>query len=213
MPVDSVRFVNAAFSLTGVPAFLPAKAETTLTLRFLPGKPAGGDFTGVMKLYYGSAKIPLEIRIDRPRFRPPYCRIDKITPAETPWDTAASLSFHSSANDSDNAGEGDRITAFLWSSSLAGAFGENTSGFTWKPSALGIGKHTVTLRAVDNEGDTCLAASADLVISGRKPMARLEPITPAGLIIRGADSPVSAPPPMTWTKAPTPTATASSPSL
>jgi VCBS repeat protein/flagellar hook capping protein FlgD/ASPM-SPD-2-Hydin domain-containing protein/fibronectin type III domain protein len=187
--VDSVRFINAAFGLTGALASLPAKAETTLTVRFLPGKPAGGDFTGVMKLYYGAAKNPLEIDLTGRASARPYCSIDKISPAEIPWDTAASLSFHSSANDSDNAGEGDRITAFLWSSSLAGAFGENASGFIWKPSDLGIGTHTVTLRVVDNEGDTSLAATASLIIRGRKPLARLEPLTPAGLIIRGADRP------------------------
>lgn len=187
--VDSVRFVNAAFGLAGALASLPAKAETTLTVRFLPGNPSGGDFTGVLKLYYGSAKTPLEIDLTGSASARPYCAIDKISPAEIPWDTAASLSFHSSANDSDNAGQGDRITAFLWSSSLAGAFGENASGFTWKPSALGIGTHTITLRVVDNEGDTSHAANAVLAIRGRKPLARLEPITPAGLIIRNADRP------------------------
>jgi hypothetical protein len=187
--VDSVRFVNPAFSLTGALASLPAKAETTLTVRFNPGKPAGGDFTGVMKLYYGGAKFPLEIDLTGIASAPPYCRIDKITPAETPWDTAASLSFHSTGKDSDNAGEGDHITAYIWSSSLAGAFGENASSFTLKPSSLGIGAHAITLRVVDNEGDTSLAATASLVIGGRKPLARLEPITPAGLIIRGADRP------------------------
>jgi hypothetical protein len=187
--VDSVRFVNAAFSLQGSLASLPAKAETTLTFRFLPGKPAGGDFAGALKLYYGGAKVPLEIGLSGRATALPYCRIDKIAPKEVLWDTATVLSFLSSANDSDNAGEGDRITAYLWSSSLAGAFGENASGFLLKPSQLGIGKHAISLRVVDNEGDTSLAATADLDIKSRKPLARVDSITPKGLIIRGADAP------------------------
>ena len=187
--VDSVRFVNAAFSLSGTLASLPAKADTALTLRFAPGKPAGGDFAGVFKLYYGGAKVALEIDLSGKATGLPYCRIDKIAPAEVPWDTTASLSFLSTANDSDNAGEGDRITAYLWSSSLAGAFGENASGFTFKPSQLGIGSHAISLRVVDNEGDTSLPASATVTIRSRKPLVRLDSITPAGLVIRGADHP------------------------
>jgi hypothetical protein len=189
VPLDSVRFVNDAFSLPTLPASLPANAETTLTVRFAPAKPSGGDFAGVLKLYYGGAPLPLEIDLSGTAEAPPWCRIDKVTPAEVPWDTAASLSFLATANDSDNAGEGDRITAYLWSSNLAGPIGESASGFTLRPSALGIGVHDISLRVVDNEGDTSLAAHAMLAIRNRKPLVRIDSISPRGLIIRGADRP------------------------
>lgn len=187
--LDSVRFVNPAFSLAGNLAAFAAKAETTLTLTFNPGKPAGGDFAGVFKIYYGGAKVPLEIDLSGHATALPYCRIDKITPAEILWDTASAISFLSTANDSDNAGEGDRITAYLWSSSKLGAVGENASGFTLKPSQLGIGVHNISLRVIDNEGDTSHMVSATVTVKSRKPLARLDSISPAGLIIRGADRP------------------------
>ncbi|MBW8887360.1 MAG: VCBS repeat-containing protein [Fibrobacteres bacterium] len=189
VPVDSARVVNDAFLLPALPSSLPANADTTLTVRFAPGKPAGGDFTGVLKLYYGGAPLPLEIDLSGTAAAPPWCRIDKVTPADLPWDTASSISLLATANDSDNAGEGDRITAYLWSSNLAGPIGASASGFTLKPSALGIGAHDITLRVVDNEGDTSAAAHATVSVRSRKPLVRIDSISPRGLILRGADRP------------------------
>jgi len=189
VPVDSVRFVNDAFVLPALPASLPANADTTLTVRFAPGKPAGGDFTGVLKLYYGGAPVPLEIDLSGTASAPPWCRIDKVTPTDVPWDTASSLSFLATADDSDNAGEGERITAYLWSSNRAGPIGPSASGFTLKPSILGIGTHDISLRVVDNEGDTSSAAHASVTVRSRKPLVRIDSISPRGLILRGSDRP------------------------
>jgi hypothetical protein len=187
--IDSIRIVNPAFSLQGMPASLPAQADTSLTIRFNSTKAAGGDFSGTLKLYYGGAARPLEIDLSGTAAAPPWCRIDRVTPSDLAWDTAASVSFLASANDSDNAGEGDRIAAYLWSSSNAGSFGENASGFAFSPAALGIGVHDIALRVVDNEGDTSAPSHAVLTVRSRKPLVRIDSIAPRGLIIRGADRP------------------------
>lgn len=189
VPIDSVRIVNAAFAMPSLPPSLPAQAETSLTVRFAPGKPAGGDFAGALKLYYGGAPSPLEIALSGSAAAPPWCRIDKIAPSDLGWDETASISFLASANDSDNAGQGDRITAYLWSSSLSGPLAGDASGFTAKAGALGIGAHDITLRVVDNEGDTSLAAHASLRVRSRKPRVAIDSVSPRGLIIRGADRP------------------------
>jgi hypothetical protein len=54
---------------------------------------------------------------------------------------------------------------------------------------LGIGRHDISLRVVDNEGDTSVAAHAALIVRSRKPLVRIDSISPRGLIIRGADRP------------------------
>jgi hypothetical protein len=188
--VDSIRIVNPAFSMAAaIPASLPALAETTLAIRFRPNRAAGGDFSGTLKLYYGGASLPLEIELSGTAAAPPWCRIDKVTPAEIAWDTAASVIFLASASDSDNAGQGDRIADYLWSSSLAGPIGEKALSFTLSPAALGIGVHDISFRVVDNEGDTSAPAHALLKVRSRKPLARIDSISPRGLIIRGADQP------------------------
>jgi hypothetical protein len=188
VPVDSVRLVNAAFSLSGSLATFPARTDTSLTLRFAPGKPAGGDFRGAMQIYFGGSPSPLEIDLEGSATARPYCRIDKIAPGDISWDTSSVLSFLATANDSDNAGEGDRITAYLWSTDGV-PIGENASGFTLHPSQLGIGAHAIVLRVVDNEGDTSLAATGTVVVRGKKPLVRIDSVFPGGLILRGSDTP------------------------
>ncbi|HKP96849.1 MAG TPA: FG-GAP-like repeat-containing protein [Fibrobacteria bacterium] len=186
--VDSVRFTDPAFRLAGTLTSLPAKADTGLTVTFAPGKPAGGDFTGALRIYYGGVANPLEIALSGAATALPFCRIEKIAPAEILWDTASPISFLASANDSDNAGQGDRITRYLWSASGA-PIGSDALGFTLTPAQLGMGPHLVSLRVVDNEGDTSQPAMAAVTIKSRKPLARLDSISPAGLILRGADHP------------------------
>lgn len=187
VPVDSVRFVNGAFGMVGFPTSFPAAAETTLTIVFTSNRPAGGDYAGVLKVYYGGSPVPLEIDLSGSAVAAPTCRIDQIVPNDLAWDSSTAISFLASANDGDNAGEGDRIVSYLWSSSLAGPLPGNASGFTLRPDQLGLGSHAISLRVVDNEGDTSTSSQGTLLIRSVRPKVRIESITPAGLIIRGAD--------------------------
>ncbi|MDQ3002841.1 MAG: FG-GAP-like repeat-containing protein [Fibrobacterota bacterium] len=189
VPVDSIRFVNSAFSLAVPLTAFPPLASVPVSVRFLPTRPAGGDFAGTMRIHYGGSQAPLEIDLAGAATAAPYCRIDRLIPSDAIWDTATAVSFLASANDSDNAGEGDRIVAYLWSSDRKGPLAANASGFSLGTDGLGIGTHRISLRVVDNEGDTSAEATATLVVRGRKPLVRIETISPVGLIIRGADRP------------------------
>ncbi|NLG18605.1 MAG: hypothetical protein GX556_14835 [Fibrobacter sp.] len=173
------------FSVTALPSSIPGTDSISLPVRFEPTDPSGGSYSATLTVNHSDGYFT--VSLSGTAVADPYCEISEITPSPTPWDTAATVSFVATADDSDDAGTGARISKYLWSSSLNGVFSQSTASFNLKVNTLKIGTHVITLRVIDNERDTSLPATDTLEITNRLPFAQTVSVGPDnGLIIKGS---------------------------
>ena len=118
--------------------------------------------------------------------RAPTVRITVVSPGETvAWDSTTTIVLAGDAFDNDQNGQS--IERYAWFSNLDDTLKVSTDSRDFRLekqlSEWTIGKHTVTLRVWDNEGDFS-DVSMDLEILGNRPVSHIDSVTVNGVATR-----------------------------
>jgi sugar lactone lactonase YvrE len=179
---------DAALRVTEIVASSPVFSATPSVLELLPGEEQILDITflpqetgvafGQLSVHSNDPDTPETLVVlsgSGIEVNPPSASIAGASPNPAVWSAAEEILFSGTARDNDQ--DGASIVRLEWSSDLDGKIHTGNSSdainFSVPIKDLSIGKHTVTLKVWDNEGDSVEVRST-FEVRGLEPVASID---------------------------------------